>query len=181
MTIEFVEFPKIKRLNQKVVVTEKIDGTNACVVIDEEGNIGAQSRNRLIQVGNDNFGFAGWVAKNKDELLKLGPGHHYGEWWGLGIGRGYNLTERRFSLFNAARWGAHNPNTPACCRVVPVISMDATVKDVPDIMELLKKTGSFAEVGFMNPEGVIVYHQQSRDYSKVTFDFDKGKWSEAAA
>lgn len=61
--IEFKEFPKIARLNREVIVTEKIDGTNAAVVIGEDGaTIGAQSRSKLITVDDDNFGFARWVS-----------------------------------------------------------------------------------------------------------------------
>ena len=34
--IEFKEFPKIARLNREVIVTEKIDGTNAAVIVTED-------------------------------------------------------------------------------------------------------------------------------------------------
>lgn len=34
MSIEFREWPKIHRLNREVIVTEKIDGTNACIIVD---------------------------------------------------------------------------------------------------------------------------------------------------
>ena len=45
---EFKEFQKIPRLYREVIVTEKIDGTNACVVVGEDGSVGAQSRSRII-------------------------------------------------------------------------------------------------------------------------------------
>ena len=125
--IKFRAWPKIQRLsNETYTITEKIDGTNACIVIDEEGNIAAQSRNRLIFPNNDNYGFAKWVEDNKEDLLSLGPGHHYGEWWGRGIGRNYDQTERFFSLFNCGLWGEHNPNTPKCCKVVPILTDNIT-------------------------------------------------------
>src|SRR5436305_1822690 len=100
--IEFNAFPKIARLNRECVITEKIDGTNASILIDEDGVVMAGSRTRWITPENDNFGFAKWVEANKSELMKLGVGHHFGEWWGSGIQRGYGLTkgEKRFSLFN---------------------------------------------------------------------------------
>src|ERR1700744_4152565 len=85
-----------------------------------EKKISAQSRNRLLTPGkNDNYGFAGWVEENKEELFKLGPGHHFGEWWGKSIARNYGLDERRFSLFNVKRWV--EDTKPSCCHVVPVI------------------------------------------------------------
>src|SRR5512139_3329369 len=99
MTIEFKAWPKIPRIeNEKVSFTEKLDGTNACIIIDEEGNFACQSRTRIITPEDDNFGFSRWAYENKDELMKLGEGHHFGEWWGNGIQRGYGLTEKRFSL-----------------------------------------------------------------------------------
>jgi hypothetical protein len=46
--IEFQAFPKIPRLVRDCVITEKLDGTNASIIITEDGQIGAASRNRLI-------------------------------------------------------------------------------------------------------------------------------------
>lgn len=175
---EFQEFPKIPRLKRSIVITEKLDGTNACVIVCAEGReVAAQSRNRLITPDADNYGFAKWVEANRDELVKLGPGHHFGEWWGLGIGRGYGLTEKRFSLFNTARWNDQNPNRPACCGVVPLL-YQGDLSGVDTAMERLKTLGSVAAPGFMNPEGVIVYHSASRSMFKVTVEKDeehKGK------
>ena len=95
----FVAFDKIPRLRRNVIVSEKIDGTNAIVWIGEDfTTIRAGSRSRWITPEDDNYGFARWVAANRDELLKLGPGYHYGEWWGAGIQRRYGLDHKRFSL-----------------------------------------------------------------------------------
>lgn len=107
MTTEFVPFPKIARLSREVVVTEKIDGTNAQVYVSEDGSVMAGSRTKWITPADDNHGFARWVHENAAELAKLGPGSHFGEWWGSGIQRGYGLArgEKRFSLFNVSRWG----------------------------------------------------------------------------
>ena len=117
---EFTGFGKIARLVGDMTITEKIDGTNAAVGITEDGDVYAQSRSRIITPKDDNFGFAAWVEAHTDELLNLGPGVHFGEWWGMGIQRKYGLTERRFSLFNVARW-ANGWERPACCPVVPIL------------------------------------------------------------
>ena len=93
--MEFVEFAKMARLNREVIVTEKIDGTNACVGISEDGRIFAGSRSRWITPQDDNFGFAAWVQAHRDQLLTLGPGRHFGEWWGAGIQRRYGQAEKR--------------------------------------------------------------------------------------
>lgn len=160
-----------------MVVTEKIDGTNAAVIVSDDGNsLMAQSRSRIIAPGDDNFGFAAWVHANTDELLKLGPGHHYGEWWGSGIQRGYGLKEKRFSLFNVSRWAEYRP---ACCHVVPVLWRGLfDTSAVVTAMERLRTFGSEAAPGFMKPEGVIVFHTVSNLLFKRTLDKDdewKGK------
>ena len=123
--------------------------------------------------GTDNFGFARWADENRYELLKLGPGRHYGEWYGVGIQRGYGLDEKRFALFNTARWGDHNPNTPACCEVVHTFP-SGTEPD--EAMEDLATTGSQHVLGYSRPEGVVVYHTASRTLFKQTFEHDEGKW-----
>ena len=104
---EIEGFGKIARWNREVIVTEKIDGTNAQILVNDEGtDFRVGSRNQWITPEADNFGFARWCADNRDDLLKLGPGRHFGEWWGSGIQRGYGLAkgEKRFSLFNVSKW-----------------------------------------------------------------------------
>lgn len=169
--VPFVEWQKIARWNRSIVITEKLDGTNAQVFIDDTGTRAfAGSRNRWITPSDDNYGFARWVADHHDELLPLGPGHHYGEWWGLGIQRRYGLTEKRFSLFNAARWNAATP-PPACCHVVPVIHEGRICDvDVRAVLANLAREGSVAAPGFMNPEGIVIYHSASRTCFKMTLD-----------
>lgn len=207
---EFQPFEKIARLRKEQVVTEKLDGTNAHVAIfaieseeqlaaarsdpyriavrfpTENGDsplvMYAGSRQRWIAPegtpdlpkGCDNFGFARWVQNNADALWALGEGRHYGEWYGAGIQRNYGLTEKRFALFNVARWTAENPQ-PACCSVVPTLASDPEIA-----MEQLARNGSFAVPGFMNPEGIIVFHTGSRTLYKQTFDHDTGKWAAAS-
>lgn len=101
---DFKPFPKIARLSREAIITEKLDGTNAQVFIGEDGEMLFGSRSRWITPEDDNFGFARWATGNREDLLKLGPGQHFGEWWGAGIQRRYGLTEKRFSLFNVSRW-----------------------------------------------------------------------------
>lgn len=176
--IDFVEFPKMARLNREVIVTEKIDGTNAQIFIDDsvqgihypaspEGfKLHAGSRTKWITPQDDNFGFAGWVERNKDELMQLGPGHHFGEWWGPGIQRGYGLKQKQFSLFNVHRWKDGGVDKrPACCGVVPILwqgMMEDFVKGaLDDILSRLRLEGSVAAPGFMNPEGIVIFHTAS--------------------
>jgi RNA ligase len=166
---EFKAFAKIPRLRRKIIVTEKIDGTNACVVVDEDGAVSAQSRSRLITPTNDNYGFARWVADHSDELRTLGPGHHFGEWWGAGIQRRYEQQMKHFSLFNVGRWSGVRP---ACCLVVPVIGAYDDFSGADVALAELKRNGSKAAPGYMNPEGIICYHAASGYLFKMTIEKD---------
>lgn len=180
---EFTPFPSIPRLRRDMVVTEKLDGTNASIWISEDGAVmRCGSRNRWIVPFDDNYGFARWAHEHADELLTLGPGHHYGEWWGSGIQRGYGLTngEKRFSLLNALRWSDELGKRPACCHVVPVLYRDVFCTEaVFDTSLKLSLYGSQAAPGFMNPEGIVVYHTASKQLYKYTLDGDGHKSAKA--
>lgn len=160
--MEFQGFPKMSRLSRDVIVTEKIDGTNAQIFISEPDDNGnmimmAGSRTRWITPDNDNAGFARWCRDNAQELMRLGPGRHFGEWWGQGIQRGYGLKEKRFSLFNVARWT--DEVRPQCCHVVPILWQGIfDTNHIDACLELLLKTGSLAADGFMQPEGICIFH-----------------------
>jgi len=211
--LEFTEFEKISRLNREVIVTEKIDGTNGQVHIrPKEGSelemgydtqieiagvphlIRAGSRNRwVLHLGSDdNNGFGRWVHAHAHELAALGPGAHFGEWWGAGIQRKYGLTEKRWSLFNVGRWvdtriigatvGEKQQLAPACCHVVPIVAtgigLDYVVQGA---LAELREHGSHAAPGFMKPEGVVAFHTHSRSLFKVTLERDEEHKSQRAA
>lgn len=168
---EFRPFNKIPRYSRTAVVTEKIDGTNASIHWTENGEMFVGSRNRWITPESDNYNFAEWAYANKEELRKLGPGTHFGEWWGLGIQRRYGMKEKVFSLFNTARWLETPP--PACCRVVPVLySGPIDTMNLDGIIAKLRSEGSIAAPGFMDPEGVVIYHTAGRLYFKKTIKND---------
>lgn len=213
----FTGFPKISRLFRPIIITEKIDGTNAAVVVSEDAavvvsevapyNYGdeevvgpgivintnggrmdgwqpvyvyAQSRKRVISPENDNFGFATWVRDHARELaVGLGPGIHFGEWWGAGIQRKYGLDEKRFSLFNVNRWRDGSDEVrPACCHVVPVLAEleEFDTDTIRFALKNLAEYGSYAAPGFMDPEGIVTYHKHSNSLFKTTIkDDDKGK------
>jgi len=186
--MEHQKFPKIGRLSRDCVVTEKIDGTNAQIEIVHElalphmslGTSGdfsifAGSRSRYLTLANDHFGFAKWVQANAEDLFKLGLGRHYGEWWGSGIQRGYGLKngEKRFSLFNVTKW--QDPMMrPTCCDIVPVLghyTFDTNFIDAT--LQALKLNGSMASPGFMNPEGIVIFHTATSTMYKKTLQDDE--------
>jgi hypothetical protein len=193
----FEEFPKISRLSRPIVITEKIDGSNGQLLIQSYEEFEADfdpstpqlephifTNRSIMRVGSrkrwldatkqgDHFGFYKWAEANMHELIeKLGPGRHYGEWWGQGIQRNYGINDKRFSLFNTHRW--NDETKPECCHVVPIL-LTAEVFDTPAInaaLTLLGSTGSRAAPGFMNPEGVVIYHPHGNMLMKKTFKGD---------
>ena len=188
---EFIEFKKIPRLSREIVITEKIDGTNGCIYIGENGEFLVGSRSRWITPDNDNHGFARWAYLNKDSLMNLGPGRHYGEWWGKGIQRGYNLPDKSFSLFNVYRWCEFNKEPkripqedprveeyqdilPRCCSLVPVLGEGIFNTELVNVcLNRLRIAGSFAAPGFMKPEGVVIYHRAGNLLFKKTIEKDE--------
>lgn len=169
-TTDFRAFDKIPRLRRGCIITEKLDGTNAQVLIPEDGGpMLVGSRNRWITPEADNYGFARWAMEHEAELRLLGPGRHFGEWWGSGIQRRYGLDEKRFSLFNTSRWSAPDAVLPACVSLVPVLHAgDFNDDAVAGALEMLRTGGSVAAPGFMQPEGIVVFHVASRSLFKVT-------------
>lgn len=178
MSTEFVGFAKIARYSREVIVSEKIDGTNACVYIGADGEFLTGCRTRWITPEADNFGFSKWAHEHKDELMTLGPGRHFGEWWGNGIQRGYGLPngERRLSLFNVVRWCLHGSEPqqiptgdprqvkmqdvlPACVGLVPILWRGNFNDLLPNVLlSDLRLHGSHAVPGFLNPEGIVIHH-----------------------
>lgn len=112
--------------------------------------------------------------------MLLGPGRHFGEWWGSGIQRRYGIDEKRFSLFNVGRWNAEN-RPPACCGTVPLLFQGPFSTEIVDWnVERLRQEGSFAAPGFMRAEGVVVYLPAARELFKVTLERDEQPKSLAA-
>jgi hypothetical protein len=182
MVSSSLAFPKIARLFRDCIITEKLDGSNAQVIVGEDGTVAAGSRNRLITPGKgtDNYGFAGWVAENAEMLRRLGPGRHFGEWWGQGINRGYGMTEKVFSLFNVTRCEKNPP--PDCCRVVPVLYRGPfSTAFAHRFLDDLNFEGSKAAPGFMKPEGIVVFHEASGTLFKATIENDESPKTKVAA
>ena len=167
----FEGWPKMPRLFKDMVITEKIDGTNAQILIGENGSVHAGSRKRWLHMGDDNHDFGKWVNENKSFLRGLlGKGRHFGEWWGQGIQRRYGMEHKVFSLFNTAKWGGML-ELDGRLRVVPVLEVwrfnTARIKLVADNLE---REGSKASPGFMRPEGICVFHTGANQIFKHSFE-----------
>lgn len=202
--MEYEKFSSIPRLYRDVCITEKIDGMNMAVIIEEVDSgatmvgsnaiagtaldgkqyfIGAQSRTQMLHLGNDQYGFAAWVFDNMIELIQLlGPGRHHGEWWGKGIQRSYHQKRRWFSLFNTKFWTPENTAHIDGLLTVPVL-YSGPYEDWVNQMQLhrLETQGSFAaqqvddrKLDF-RPEGIVGWHTAMNIYYKVTLNGDGHK------
>lgn len=142
----------------------------------------AQSRSRLTTPTMDNHGFARWVSDNGPGLVsELGPGLHFGEWWGSGIYRGYGLPkgENRFSLFNTKRWNGFEFSVPGLGLVPILYQGPFNIMHVHRSLDFLACAGSVAAPGFPRPEGVVVYHGAANHCFKVTLENDESPKSAA--
>lgn len=218
--MEFIKFNKIPRLSRDMIITEKLDGGNGIVYIvkkediitdltgiyagyefyklfeNNECYLFAGSRNRWLSVDNgkncDSHGFAQWVKDNAKELIKLGQGRHYGEFYGFKINRNYGLDEKRFALFNVRKWcnwgeepklisinqktkeEKYQEKAPRCCEIVPILYeglFDTAMIQIQ--LDLLENCGSKAVPGYMNPEGIVVFHKSSGQLFKKTVKNDE--------
>lgn len=174
--MEFSNWGKTARLLSDVVITEKIDGSNCAIIIEEitdqlkngpviieDGfkafNIGAQSRNRLITPEDDHQGFAAWVQDNADSLAAiLGPGTHFGEWTRKGLKR------PKFFLFNTARW--FDVETDYGLECVPIMYFGRYYEGlVAEQLKLLENFGSAAYDA--PPEGVVIFWKADNTLKKA--------------
>lgn len=89
----FTKYQHLERLGTEEVegiqagecyVFPKLDGTNAQVWINDEGELCAGSRNRQLTSENDNAGFFKWVIENREMFLPFFETHPtkrlFGEW-----------------------------------------------------------------------------------------------------
>lgn len=193
--VQFEAFPKLPRLNRSCVVTEKIDGSNAAIIIHEDETVltvAAQSRKRLLSLGKgkDLNGFYAWVLENRGALVELlGPGRHFGEWYGAGIQRGYGLDHKRFALFNTDRWMPSfltSENAMGGISTLPSFMGENAIHTVPTLGYMEFSTGQInAKVRELSvrgtqinqasgpAEGVVVWHNAARQMFKVTIEGDE--------
>ena len=176
--IVFKAWPKIARFRRDITITEKIDGTNGAIGIVGDV-VYAQSRNRIVELSDNHFGFAQWVEQNREALKDtLGQGLHFGEWWGAGIGRGYDKHPKTFSLFNTSRWNPENTASVPGLTSVPVLwsgnwdGPGMSDSAVEYSLASLRLHGSQASPGFMRPEGIVIFHSAGNVLFKVTLEHD---------
>lgn len=194
----YPKFGSIPRWYKTFTISEKVDGTNGLIALLPEGDeydgirgdgiepvafdgdyaIFAGSRTRWLSAedkSKDNAGFARWIQEHASEVAQLGEGFHYGEWYGSGINRGYDLPKgtKRFALFNTHRW---TETRPELFDVVPILwegSGDDLQSGIDSAIQTLAMNGSVISPGFRNPEGIVIYSHEARTYWKKTLKNDR--------
>lgn len=173
-------YAALKSMNFKVRygLKVKLHGTNSCVRIEPDGAVIGQKRSGDVRVGNDNHGFAAWVAEHESYFSGLADSelttYIYGEWCGPGVKSGVacSMTENKFFYpFSIEYWKGsqfmervYDPNTiehnleqfgymPSTMLVVPyidTIELDFQNKSSLEI-ELLKLNKRVEEIGERDP------------------------------
>ena len=179
----FKPWPKLGRVNKETItITEKIDGTNAAIIVENGKLVGTQSRSRLLSDTEDNHGFHKWAMKNADVFAQLGDGHHFGEWAGKGINKNrMGLDGKKFFLF---AWYAETKIEHPEIEYVEVLFQGPRSED--NIITTFNRLYAFGYMGedgvwvenkrTYTPEGIVIYYHNSKHMEKMTIDFPDGKW-----
>ena len=147
--IQSVPVPRV-RYRAKV----KLDGTNAGVQVHPDGRVLAQSRSQILESGNDNMGFGGWVGENaayfaslkREQLLVV-----FGEWCGQGIQKRAAISQigRKIFVVFAVQLG-DGASMPARMEVEPT-RLRELLPEHPDLFVLPWIDASF-ELDFADDE-----------------------------
>lgn len=191
---QFKGWGSTPRFHKGLTITEKIDGTNACIVI-WDGKVQAQSRKRMITPDDDNYGFAKWVYDNAGVLTDtLGYGYHYGEWFGEGIQKNpLGIEGKRFALFHATKYTEDNGyelNKVDGLETVPLLFHgQAQFDTLAEVIHGLSAFGSRVQGAqthwdegltmdvAADAEGVIVWHKETQQKYKILLKDDAfHKW-----
>ena len=194
---QFKGWGSTTRENKNKTITEKLDGTNACIII-YNGQVQAQSRKRMITPDDDNFGFAKWVYDNAGVLTDtLGYGYHYGEWFGEGIQKNpLGIEGKRFALFHPTKYSEANGyelNKIGGLETVPLLHHgQCDLYTIVDVMEDLneygtKVVGAKREIKELpwgdtyeravDAEGIIIWNNETQTRTKMLLKDDAfHKW-----
>lgn len=177
--VGFIKWPSTPRFHKGLTITEKIDGTNACIRI-LDGKVSAQSRKRLITPGDDNYGFAAWVYENAGALTDvLGYGVHFGEWFGEGIQKNpLGIEGKRFAHFSPWKFNdmeKERIQESGLVEFVPVLfEGQADYMTIPNVIDNLRAFHSYVPGAKWDAkaEGIIVWHRETQQKYKILLDND---------
>lgn len=134
-----------------------VHNSNASVRFTQDGEIIPQSRNRVLSVGDDNFGFAAFVDKNKDVFKIIAPKGgdftFYGEWCGGSIQPKVALEqlEKHFVIFSML----HNDIMYSIPKVIGIVEIDYEFFNKAGIYFIHQIPTYKITVDFSRPEDVV--------------------------
>lgn len=183
-------------------ITPKLDGTNACLYLSDEGLLCAGSRTRSLTKEKDNAGFYNWVFSDAEQALKLrelmlnNPTWIvYGEW---GVGRVASIKDYDevskdhlwiFDVYDSAvnqylkyhEWFGEMTRYGLDEWVVPVTVLDHPTME--QIQELAEKNKFLLNGANHAGEGVVIRNYNFRDnyghYQVAKFVLDEYKQNKA--
>ena len=200
--MDFQKFRKIPRLKKDCTITEKLDGSNAQVVIMDYNTIEENSPYEnlgydiieefvcaySLSKQGEYYMFAGsrsrWLGTSKQDdnygFAKWAQGNAE-ELFKLGSGRFYGEwmgqgIQRNYGL-KEKKFVLFNAKRveelPKCCEVVPILYEGKfSTKIVDNCLFNLEKNGSYFVPGYMKPEGIVIYHKASHQLFKQTLEGD---------
>ncbi len=147
----------------------KLDGTNAGIQVHPDGRVLAQSRSQILEVGNDNMGFGGWVAQNSGYFTNLGREQLlvvFGEWCGQGIQKRAAISQigRKIFVVFAIQLG-DGASAPARVEVEPA-RLRELLPPHPDVFVLPWLDASF-ELDFADDE------QARREAERISAEVER--------
>ena len=147
----------------------KLDGTNAGIQVHPDGRVLAQSRSQILEVGNDNMGFGGWVAQNSGYFANLGREQLlvvFGEWCGQGIQKRAAISQigRKIFVVFAIQLG-DGASAPARVEVEPA-RLRELLPPHPDVFVLPWLDASF-ELDFADDE------QARREAERISAEVER--------
>jgi len=177
--VDFIKWDSTPRFHKYLTITEKIDGTNACIRI-LDGELTTQSRKRLITPDDDNFGFARWAYENAGALTDvLGYGVHFGEWFGEGIQKNpLGIEGKRFAHFSPWKFNDEEKErieNSGLVEFVPVLfEGQANYNTIPRVINNLMAFHSYVPGATWDAkaEGIIVWHKESQQKYKILLEND---------
>jgi hypothetical protein len=88
----------------------------------------------------------------------------------------WNESPKIISVDPKTKVEKYQTKAPECCYVVPILYEGIFDSNMIEIqLNDLKENGSWASHGFMNPEGIVIFHKAGGYYFKKTITNDEGK------
>ncbi|WP_407708507.1 RNA ligase family protein [Bacillus altitudinis] len=159
-----------------IIITEKIDCSNASFTLDEKGELQAFSRNVQLDEQNNLNGFYQWVHENINPNDLASEYIYFGEWLGTPHKVHYPQYEKQFFLFDVwdkefnryvPFWEVGWEATHLQLNLVPVF-YDGAFISYEHIESFVGKTALGGKIGDVKSgEGIVVKNYKNQGFAKM--------------